>query len=525
MKNKKLTCLSREEMVEAICCHLNQILRENLYEMDLNQEQLTCLEQQKEELRMYLKQAGTGDEKAKTYLISIIQESLIKLYDMDEKKIETTYFFSEEGCKKVSFQFEILLYLLEKEAGADAFEVLVERYGLLQNQKGKVPQITAEEIQKIYEKEKRRLSFAEQLELLSRNIYAYYKGLGVIDTIRDMHIDGVSGGVSGEDGNQESVWLFYKGRSVHLTFLSFESEKELERVARNCCRFQQPGELSKTKGYLVHEMADHARVVVVRPNFAEHWMFFIRKLDVTRKKKPEELYRQPGAEAVIQLLRFLVKGCQIFAITGMQGCGKTTLLMALVDAIAPEYPIRVLEQAFELHLREAYPERNIATFRETPEVDGQEGLEVQRKTDGAVTIIGEVVAPRVAAWMVESAQSGSLFTLFTHHARTTEGLLYSLRNSLMREGNFRSEELALEQVVHVIGFDVHLHMDRNGERYIERISEILPGEEKKKYRVRELIRYENGVYKKCGSLSEKRKRDMAKWMTREEREEFFEMDL
>lgn len=522
MGSKRIACFSKEEVIERINEHFHQILRENLYEMDLNREEVSRLLAQKEELRMYLKRAGTGDKVAKDRLILLIQESLLKLYGMDEEKIASTYFWVQQE-KDSSIQFEIMLYLMEKEVGMQAFEVLVQRYHLIENSGHRPPEISADAVKRAYERERRNLSFPEKLELLARNIYAFYKGLGVIDTLRDMELDGVSGGVSGEEGNQKSVWVFYKGRSVHLSFLDFETEAEVERVARNCCRFQQPGELSRTKGYLVHEMADHARVVVVRPDFAERWMFFIRKLDVTRKKRIDELYWQPGAEHVIQLLRFLVKGCQVFGITGMQGCGKTTLLMTLVADIAPEYPIRVLEQAFELHLREAYPEHNIASFRETIQVDGQEGLEVQKKTDGAVTIIGEIVAPKVAAWMVESAQSGSLFTLFTHHARTTEGLLYSLRNSLMREGNFQSEELALEQVIHVVAFDVHLHMDREGNRYIERISEIIP--EKSGYVVNELIRYENGEYRKVNSLSDRRKAEMAKWMTVSERKAFFESDL
>ncbi len=525
MADKKQEYLSRDEMVERVRCHMNQILRENLYEVNLSRDELFRLKAQKDELRSCLKRAGTGDAEAKSGLITAIQESLLKLYNLDESRIKETYFFSEQGEKNVMHRFEFLLYLLEKEAGSAAFEVLVERCGIMPKVPGNTPVIGEQEIHHAYEREKRALTFVEQLELLSRNLYAYYKGLGVIDTLRDMRIDGVSGGVSGEGDDQRSVWVFYKGRSVHLSFLDFESERELERVARNCCRFKQPGELSRTKGYLVHEMADHTRVVVVRPDFAEHWMFFLRKLDVTRKMRLNELYTQPGAGQVLKFLRFLVKGCQVFGITGMQGCGKTTLLMALVEQIAPEYPIRVLEQAFELHLRDAYPERNIASFRETQSVDGQEGLEVQKKTDGAVTIIGEVVAPRVAAWMVESAQSGSLFTLFTHHARTAEGLLFSLRNSLMREGNFRSEELAIEQVVHVVNFDVHLHMSRAGERYIERISEIVPTDGERKYRIYDLFCYEDGAYKKCGKLSEARWREMAKWMTKEEREEFAGMDL
>lgn len=86
----------------------------------------------------------------------------------------------------------------------------------------------------------------------------------------------------------------------------------------------------------------------------------------------------------------------------------------------------MLELAFELHLRERYQNRNIVTFRETAGmmehggIGGQEALEVQKKTDGAVSIIGEVVSAKVASWMIESGQTGSLFTIFTHHAKVRE---------------------------------------------------------------------------------------------------------
>jgi pilus assembly protein CpaF len=221
-----------------------------------------------------------------------------------------------------------------------------------------------------------------------------------------------------------------------------------------------------------------------------------------------------------------MKGCRVVGITGMQGCGKTTLLMALVEHIPPEYTLRVLELAFELHLRRWYPNRNIVTFRETDEIGGWEGLELQKKTDGAVSIIGEVASARVAAWMVESGQTGSLFTLFTHHAKTTRALIMSLRNSLLKEGSFSSERIATEQVVNVVNFDVHLHLDREGRRFIERITQIRECPERPGgYELVDLIVYENGRYLQKNRLDADTKSAMERWMSEQEKEEFRSADI
>ena len=204
----------------------------------------------------------------------------------------------------------------------------------------------------------------------------------------------------------------------------------------------------------------------------------------------------------------------------------------MVADIPEEYTIRVLELAFELHLRERYAGRNIVTFRETADttgkggIGGQEALEVQKKTDGAVSIIGEVVSAKVASWMIESGQTGSLFTIFTHHAKTTRSLLLSLRNSLLMEGNFQSEKIAMEQVTEVVRFDVHLHMDRDGHRYIERISEIVPDSESEDgCRIVELMHFDGEKYVKMNAISDQTRAEMAKWLTKEEREVFSYVDI
>lgn len=516
--------MTLELMIQKVNDHINGILRENLYEMHLSMEQLQRLARQKQELRRNLKRCGTGDKNAKEFMIGFIGECLLKLFSLDEKNIGNTFLFSPDGERNIAYRFDRLLYAYQKTYGVYAVEKLIAEGRLLDD--GQKNEITAEDISRVYEKKPPVLDFDDKMRLLSYKVYAAYKGLGVIDELRDMHIDGVSGGVSGREGEYDSVWMFYKGRSVHLAFLSFGSEAELERICRNICRFEQPGELSKAKGYLIHEMADHARVVVARPDFAENWMFFVRKLDQGEKRTLQQLFPGEDAAPLIHLLIWIMKGCQVIGITGMQGCGKTTLLMALIEHIPKEYTIRVLELAFELHLRQLYPKRNIVTFRETDTVKGWEGLEVQRKTDGMVTVIGELVSHRVAAWMIESGQAGSLFTVFTHHARNTRSLIHSLRNSLLKEGSFHSERIALQQVLEVVRFDIHLHMDRNGERYVERVTQIIEDPSGKEgFRMVNLVEYENHAYVQKNRLDEATRAEIAKWLTPEEKEEFFATDI
>lgn len=155
--------------------------------------------------------------------------------------------------------------------------------------------------------------------------------------------------------------------------------------------------------------------------------------------------------------------------------------MAMIENIYETMNLRITETAFELHLRKIYPTRNILSMRETETVSGQECLDVQKKTDGSVNIIGEVATDPVASWMIQSAQVASKFTLFTHHAKTFPDLVTALRNSMLRAGVFKNEKTAEEQVVQVLNFDIHLVKDFRGRRYIERVTECIPVEEKNEY--------------------------------------------
>ena len=99
--------------------------------------------------------------------------------------------------------------------------------------------------------------------------------------------------------------------------------------------------------------------------------------------------------------------------------------------------------------------------------------------------------------------------------------MLSLRNSLLKEGSFSNEQVATQQVVNVVNFDVHLHLDREGRRYVERVTQIrerpdLPAG----YELIDLVVYENGSYRQLHRLDDTTRRQMERWMSETERKEF-----
>jgi pilus assembly protein CpaF len=569
---------SVKEMTAFIKRTFNEMTGSDLYDLALDQEDFERRQQKRAELKSAIKGTTSGDIHDKTYVKNVMFDVFCRQYGMSAHNVDYVLPFEDEDRLTDQDKFDILLHVWKKSHGYRALPALIEKYGLdamkREIESGETPSyiITSEEIRRVYQLEiTESLPFEDKLEIIVQRIYQQYKGFGVIDEIRDMAIDGVSGGVSGHAGVPEdledelslgqmtkgpgggkahqSVWIMYRGKTIHMSFLSFGSELELKRVCQNIYKYNNPGQLTETNGFIVNELKDGSRIVVMRPPFAESWAFFNRKFDLTYTSL-ESFLNPPGqgqeegvlnAELPIDLLPFLMKGARVTAITGDQGTGKSTLMMALMRHIYGWLTLRVQEMSFELHLRKLYPQRNIVTTRQTDTITGQKGMDVQKKSDGAVNIIGEVATDEQAAWMVQAAQVASLFTVFSHHAKTFFQLVFSIRNSMVKSGMFRNETIAEQQVVDVIHFDVHLNKDADGRRYIERITECIPLLEsadypddiglatkefyrrmtdRRTFKPVDIVRFEKGAYVAGEAISERNRLEMLKYMTEEDRTAF-----
>ncbi len=337
-------------MKEFIKRRLDEITKVNLYDIGLSEEELKRRKNKKYELKKALKGCTYGDVNDKKYVKELIYDLLAQEYGVDETNISKAIPFDVPSLLTAQDKFDILIYTFKKEFGYEALSEMIKKYNLdvLKYVEGEAKPsyvITEQEINDIFEKENITLSFSDKLSVVVQRIYQHYKGYSTIDEIRDMNIDGVSGGVSGlpesflsqvaqTDGDYlsqiaehkvpracDSIWIMFRGKSIRLAFLSFGTEAELKRVCQNIYKYNNPGQLSDTNGYKINEMKDGSRVVVVRPSMSETWAFFVRKFDVKRAAL-EQIVHGPGKEEAIELLKYLVKGARIISLTGEQGCRK-----------------------------------------------------------------------------------------------------------------------------------------------------------------------------------------------------------
>ena len=339
-----------DKMVKFVKQRLDEITKVNLYDIGLSEEELKRRKAKKYELKKALKGCTYGDVNDKKYVKELIYDLLAKEYGVTEINVSKAISFDIPSLLTAADKFDIILYMYKQEFGYEALTEIIKKYDLakLKYVAGEAKPsyvITEEEINDIFEKENFVLSFQDKLNVVVQRIYQHYKGYSSIDEVRDMNIDGVSGGVSGlpesflsqvaqTDGDYlkqameskipracDAIWIFFHGKSIRLSFLSFGTEAELKRVCQNIYKYNNPGQLSDTNGYKINEMKDGSRVVVVRPSMCETWAFFVRKFDV-QKATLEQIVKFPGKEDTIDLLKFMVKGARIIALTGEQGCRK-----------------------------------------------------------------------------------------------------------------------------------------------------------------------------------------------------------
>lgn len=482
--------LTIDRLLEIVKYSLADLVKdENL--AGISDEEFESMYKRKARIQDAMQNCVYGIDSAKLIVQDLIRSIIAEQLKTEDEILQV---FDFGGYVEPRVKFEILMYFYKKTHGKDALAEIIKEYRLdreryeIEDKSQPSYLISEEDIDTIYADKAFELNYHVMLDLLAIMIYQKYKGFGIIDTLREMNINGFNCGTSGSILsallNKEkkimkaprSVWLYFNGKYIHLRFLSFQTEEELRRVVQLLCRYNNPGPLTEKRGYLVNTMYDKSRVLALRPPAAEYWAVFVRKFTLSDSSLPA-LIAKPyvkNAHLAIELIKYLMMGQVTCGFTGRQGAGKTVMMTAAVKYIDPRYTLRVLEMAPEMYLRELYPERNILSVQETEFISATELQDALKKSDAAVSIVGEVATDAIAARMIQMGQVASIFTIFSHHANLADQLVYAIRNSLVNAGGFTGNMTTAEQqVIDVIRVDVHLNYTTDGRRYIERVSEIV----------------------------------------------------
>ena len=481
-----------EKVIEGVKQEMVEIVKEDIT-IGSSDEEFDKLFKRKARINDALKKCVFGIDSAKMLVIDLIRDFIDE--HVDDVFVDKMLGLDDDSEPSDHIMFEIIMYKYKKRCGKDALANWIEKNNFARERlaadsdriQDKAYFITTEELQQSYLEEGFKLTAEEKKDVLAILVYQLYKGFGIVDTLREMNINGFNMGTSGSilsavnntknvlERANNSVWLYYKGRYIHLKFMNFGNEDELRRIIQLLIRYNNPGSLTAKRGYLVNTMYDKSRILALRPPASEYWAIFVRKFNLS-SVTPEALiikeYTKRG-ELCVSLIEYLMRGQITCAVTGRQGSGKTTLMSSIIRYIDPRYTIRVLEMAPELYLRELYPTRNILSVQETQTVTAAELQDALKKSDAAVSIVGEVATDAIAARMIQMGMTASIFTIFSHHANTPKDLVLTLRNSLVNDGGFSNMETAEKQVTDVVRVDIHLDYTPDGKRYVDRISEIV----------------------------------------------------
>lgn len=491
---------SMEQVVEAVKNEMVEIIKDD-FSLGLSDAEFNSLYKRKARIQDALKNTVHGIDSAKVIVVELIRGFIAQ--NVGSQRVAELIGVAEGMQPSSHVMFEILMYRFKKEYGKQALAKMIEKYDLdrlrlasfAETENDKAYFVTLDDLTYVYEMEEIKLTTDECIDILAILVYQQYKGFGILDTLREMDINGFNCGTSGSINQgvkthqtvglkaTNSVWLYHRGKYIHFRFMTFGSEDELKRIIQLLVRYNNPGPLTAKRGFLVNTMYDKSRILALRPPASEYWAVFVRKFTLSDPSPRALIVKEHTVrgDLPLRLIEYIMRGQITAGVTGRQGSGKTTLMAAIIRYIDPRYTLRLLEMAPELYLRELYPTRNILSVQETDTVTASELQDALKKSDAAVSIVGEVATDPIAARMIQMGMTASLFTLFSHHANTARDLVLTLRNSLVNAGGFTNSMIAERQVTDVVKLDIHLDYSPDGDRFIERISEIVPIAEKIAY--------------------------------------------
>lgn len=499
LKRKKQTVFGKgyvintfEELVTIVLRDFTEIIKPDRGLMKTSIEYEASL-RNKSRIAQAARKCVYGEENARRTIIKVFHD-IIASHLLTLESCYSIFNFEDLETLPPEIKFEILLYCLAPQYGKNAVKFLNDTYkwsspryiaqsGLERREVDYALVDTMFKEQMPYD----NLSYEQCIDVISILVYQNSKGYGKIDTLMQQNIDGLELGTVGairyrllnanpDYVTERSCSIQLDAQWIHLSFINFGTVDEIKRLVLNVSNTEGSEALTIKRPTKVVDMYNGSRVTCIRPNVGATWGLFVRSFSagVISVKKWLDKPEVKNWEIVDKLLFYLCQCTENTAVTGQQNTGKTTLMKGLIGYY-PYFNIRVIEMSFELQLNEIYPDRNIFCTRNDEFTSATEVQDILKKTDGYLSMAGEIATNEVAANAMQFGLVASQATMFSHHGKDYMGLIEGLTNALLSSGQFNDRDSAQGLVLDVVKHNVHCDFHKKL-RVVDYIEEIVKGE-------------------------------------------------
>lgn len=359
-------------------------------------------------------------------------------------------------------------------------------------------------IKKIIEKD-HNIAQPPVSDQLVKEIYANNYGLGAIDDLfNDKSINEIW--VNGWD----QVWIEKGGMKYRLADKRFKSDEDIIRIIRLLLQFDKK-DITIQDPMKESRMLDGSRITVLIPPVAKRPYINIRKFEAFDVTTENLVSAGTLNDEMVRWMDRAVKGRANVLIIGETGSGKTSFLKWMAGLMPENLRLGTLETNFELKLDEKYPERNIFSYEEHPEIGVSMGDLFKKclRSSPDIIICGEARGEE-ADELIRAMRRGHPGSVGTIHTNAAETAIDDLSEMINEDGRRRDPLQLRYRIASSLDLIIQIRrFDETGTRRITRITEVVSDPKTLDYELADIFRYDvnpnkpsEGAFHKCGTITE-----------------------
>lgn len=336
-------------------------------------------------------------------------------------------------------------------------------------------------------------------------IYVNNYGLGAIDDLfHDQSINEIW--VNGYD----HIWIEKNGIKQRLKEKSFKSDEDIVRVIRLLLQFDKK-DITVQHPMQESRMLDGSRITVLIPPVAKRPYINIRKFEAFEVTTENLLKVGTLDEEMVEWLRKAIRGRANVLIIGETGSGKTSFLKWMVDLMNPKLRLGTIETNFELKIDEKYPDRNIFSYEEHPELGINMGELFKKclRSSPDIIICGEARGAE-ADELIRAMRRGHPGSVGTIHTNSPETSIDDIAEMINEDGRRRDPVQLRHRVASALDLIIQIRrFEDTGIRRITRVTEVVPNSDTLDYKLNDIFKFEvnphnpeTGTFEKIGRLTE-----------------------